>query len=276
VSSTDSWWLKIKRAEKHLADLENEIAVYAARRPYEARRVIQAKSNPNHYRFDLHITEPPDPCLAIIIGDILHNARSALDHITVGIAPKNRKSKAGFPVLAKDLWLKNGRCFVYRERRDVDARRSYNSKVKGIVPGARAIIEAAQPYNRGGTANRQPLAFLNALENADKHRELLVIAAGAGSALVSARIRGGQVDYSAPPPDPPGFFKDGAVVAEYDFLHAEAPPIAESEMKVEFSGTLTIAIRVGEKDGYALALPVLREMLTDVQQVLRDLGPYVR
>jgi hypothetical protein len=42
------------------------------------------------------MTEEPDPMIPVIIGEGLYNLRSALDHLAVPIAPRNRKASAAF------------------------------------------------------------------------------------------------------------------------------------------------------------------------------------
>ena len=112
--------------------------------------------------------------IAVIIGEILYDLRSALDHIAVSMAPNSRKSKAGYPVEVTDPFAKDDDgAFIYDEER----RRSFTSKIKGMPADAVAMIMHGQPYTRQ-YSELETLALLNRLENADKHRELVTLGAG--------------------------------------------------------------------------------------------------
>jgi hypothetical protein len=95
----------------------------------------------------------------VIIGDIAHNLRSALDHVTWqlvlanGGEPKEGSGGTTFPILLKKP----------RARLRI---------VGGVSADARDAIEAAQPYNAQPIdRNRHPLAALGHVSNTDKHRE---------------------------------------------------------------------------------------------------------
>lgn len=145
-----SWQLKVDRAEKHLQELEAEIRCYARRQAYEAVRARQTKKDPHDWTYVLRITEQPDPRLAVICGDIVHNLRSAYDHLAVAIAPRRRRWQAGFPIELDDIWEKDeaGRYVVADQNR----RDSFLSRTEGMPPKAVAIIEELQPYTRGAAA----------------------------------------------------------------------------------------------------------------------------
>ena len=83
--------------------------------------------------------------IPVIIGECLYDLRSALDHLAVAMAPKNRRSSAAFPVEGTDPWEKDAvGAFVHDEER----RRSFTSKVKGMPAEAVMMIREAQPYQR--------------------------------------------------------------------------------------------------------------------------------
>ena len=108
-----SWRLKIARAEHHLSDLRHLVEScqdghhYRAVCPNPPRR-------PTHWRFVLEITEPPDPQIAVVLGDLLFNVRSALDHVAVACAPSDRKRQAGFPVRFVPSWARQARQLLLR------------------------------------------------------------------------------------------------------------------------------------------------------------------
>src|SRR5688500_17747586 len=97
-TSRESWRLKLVRARDHLNEIEALIATYGQTQAHAAVRVKPAKRQPNLWVYNLKITVPPDPMLAVVIGDVVHNARSALDHIAVALVPNKHRSAASFPI----------------------------------------------------------------------------------------------------------------------------------------------------------------------------------
>lgn len=102
-----------------------------------------------------------DERLPLWIGDCMHNFRSAFDHIAyelikaAGLTPT---TKTMFPLCAQ------------KPKRGV-----YIQPDPGPHGDAMQIVEDAQPYNVGHESNS--LAIMKKLDNVDKHRELLAVAA---------------------------------------------------------------------------------------------------
>ena len=102
---TDSWWLKVKRAQKHMVDIENAARSYASLHPYQSVRV-RYPDRQRKVEFSVRITQQPDPMIAVMLGDFIHNLRSALDHIVVAGVPNKRRKSAGFPIHLDPIWDK--------------------------------------------------------------------------------------------------------------------------------------------------------------------------
>jgi hypothetical protein len=101
------------------------------------------------------VAEPP-LSLGVGIGDVVHNLRSALDHLVwqlslVQTAKPSRQTQ--FPI-ADNASAFRDQCF----------------RIAWLPPDQQAMIESVQPYNRGGPASN--LRLLRELSNADKHRVL--------------------------------------------------------------------------------------------------------
>jgi hypothetical protein len=107
---------------------------------------------------------------SVLVGEIVHNLRSALDHLANEIVERHTRkssSKAAFPIYSDEAaW-----------RRDVeDPRNALGKKRRGPLHGIPAgsdawtYIEDAQPYKCGERAEFHPLAELSDLSNRDKHR----------------------------------------------------------------------------------------------------------
>jgi len=70
-------WLKVRRANKHIADL-HELLLAFSNSNFHSVRIVR-ESGTNFVHFDVDMTKfPLDDC-ALIMGDALHNLRSALD-----------------------------------------------------------------------------------------------------------------------------------------------------------------------------------------------------
>ncbi len=138
-----SWWLKVKRAEQHMVEIEREARDYANRHPYEFVR-IRYPERERKVGYRVHITEQPDSMIAVMIGDFVHNLRSALDHIVVASVPSERQKSASFPILYEDIWAKgtDGEYVVKDKKR----RENFETSVTGLDANARALVIRAQPY----------------------------------------------------------------------------------------------------------------------------------
>ncbi len=165
--------LKLTRAQEHL----NAITIINAR--FSA---VECKvSFTVDYEKDLgfFVIDLPQPPLEIctIVGDCLHNLRSILDYLVWQIVLSNQPEKPDnsnmFPICSSP---ENFRTQVKRRR------------LSGVPMTAVSIIEKFQPYN----ATDHPLALLNKLYNADKHRDLNFTIAVASDLDISY-IRNGEV-----------------------------------------------------------------------------------
>ena len=154
----DSWWLKVKRAQKHLVDIQAELKRYSEKNPYRVIRLEPTPKQPQRWRYAVRITDPPDRTLPLMLGDFVHNLRSALDHFVVNYVPADRTRNAYFPMLQGDIWRRDAE--GHWLRRDRDARRSYKSGTRGLPPLTAGAIKAVQPYHMHVAGFGQtPLAF---------------------------------------------------------------------------------------------------------------------
>jgi hypothetical protein len=96
----DGWRLKLDRAEEHLKNLEGEVAAYIHSDPYKAIRVTDCQQHSDCWRYLLHLSPPPTIPLVLILGDAIHNMRSALDHLAVALAGRD---DAAVPIFIPDI-----------------------------------------------------------------------------------------------------------------------------------------------------------------------------
>jgi hypothetical protein len=127
--------------------------------------------------------QPPTDPLGLLIGDALHNMRSALDALAYALTLASGKPvsddvryRSEFPIFGDED--RKGTAGVGSTRfHNLDgkgnpARGSGLSKIEGWEAGAQAIVERLQPYHRGQSFRSDPLWILQELDNVNKHRLL--------------------------------------------------------------------------------------------------------
>lgn len=161
---------KVNRADAHLEVLDHVWTEYIRADP--CPYTFSVYEDPDTGDNDVHveIVEQPPDVLSVIVGDVLHNLRSGLDHLAWELV-KRAGGKPGrhtcFPICdTEDEWIK-----MVEHRRRSDDRRS---PLDGIEPESPIwqFIQAVQPYK--GAIYAEAMTDLRVLSNADKHRTLLV------------------------------------------------------------------------------------------------------
>jgi len=158
--------VKIERAKKHLRDLASEILTL------EHTTIIHRDPKTGVPPHPLAFIGNPDfktvPTLSFdvvsISGDLVHNLRSALDHLAqqlvfVGspnLTPSTIDRQIGFPIAES-----------VTQYETIKAR-----KVDGMRTEAKEAIDRLKPYKGGN----DPLWRVHELDNIDKHRALFTIA----------------------------------------------------------------------------------------------------
>lgn len=154
---------KLDRAEEHFNLLDRLVDEYLRENAYRFVGEERTEAGYWHYEAYLEVDSfPPDEVWGPIIGDIVHNLRSALDHLAWQLALPEYRAEAprriSFPVVFEDP-TKNQSTADYLER-----------KLDCLREDSRPLIDRAQPY-RFPDINH-PLWVLEALWNVDKHRML--------------------------------------------------------------------------------------------------------
>jgi hypothetical protein len=159
--------VKVERAKKHLRDLAAELL--AADNATVVRRNLDLKPGesseigfrlPGMVRDELVTLPRLQFDVVATAGDIVHNLRSALDHLAYQLvvvgSGKEPSRRVEFPI-AKDV-------VTYEAEK---AR-----KVEGMRPVAIKAIDSVKPYKGGN----DPLWRIHELDNIDKHRTLFSVA----------------------------------------------------------------------------------------------------
>jgi hypothetical protein len=156
--------LKVARARKHTEELKDLVFSYLELNAWRIGGNYERATKT--FEFRTHLTKQPPAVLGIVLGDIAHNLRSALDHIAWTLALRTSRGepsrKTAFPLA--------------RSPEDFHGR-ACQRMLRDIPPKFLALIESLQPYQPRGELDFDPtwLGVLREMSNTDKHR--LVVAA---------------------------------------------------------------------------------------------------
>jgi len=147
---------KVGRARVHIEELARDIDAYRQTKPYSLKPDPYEIKSGDAVQITLPETIPP--ILAVIAGDVLHNLRSALDHLVCKLAIRNGSSTCtgvSFP------FAKNASLFEEEAAR----------KIKPLSLEAQQFIKGLRPYEDGNHL----LWTLHRLNIIDKHRLLVLV-----------------------------------------------------------------------------------------------------
>ena len=163
-------YAKLRWAEKHLADYMDLGADYLRpgggdERPlgiaFDDRRPLLVVA-----RF---IVEKPAPVeISLHAGDLVHNARTALDHVLARLKDHfgGDRRRGTFPITESDADWK-GRVYPRSDGRRL------RGPLDGLPCSARMLIYREQPHVvYAGCRQDDPMTILSAMDNTDKHQRL--------------------------------------------------------------------------------------------------------
>lgn len=148
-------------------DRTNEQAVFLdcqwrAFRDHADAYGVEFKADPEPYCYivRLKVFKPVPLRLSVIFGEIIHNFRSALDHLACRL------------VEAHGGTVKNQFFPIYDD--PAKFAQEASGKLKGVPVSSAvwAVIKDSQPYKRGNAATDHPLSIVRHFSNGDKHRIL--------------------------------------------------------------------------------------------------------
>src|SRR3569833_473841 len=228
--------LKLDRAKRHVDNLQREANAFLAKKPY----VLVVREDPNlgEGAITIEQKESIPEAIPLILGDAVHNARSALDILAFGLvggrAPKPWEVQ--FPFTRNPANLHS-----------TIVQRQINLAGDAVC----AAVKALEPYPGG----KHGLYELHALDIADKHKIIIVghrsaDLTGNELALMGLPIRGpgvlrfvGRDDlflYNFPPAPRaqrraarnklPDAKQDATVQPRFDLCFAEGEPFAHAPL----------------------------------------------
>lgn len=242
---------KIARANEHLEALNHEVdAVLEQRKPYTAR--LDFDKNTCCYSLTLCSQYFAEPRLGIILGDFVHNLRSALDYIIVALVGSNSSATLSdgnqFPIFddACNYATGSGRM------------------LKGVLHGRTEIV-GLQPFNRT-PPQHDPLFLLNFFSNTDKHRIVSEYYPVLGPLSGGIAPKEGMVRQEVF--EPPQMWR-----ANHEMIIAKVWYVAPAP-QVHFKGELSVQIHFAapafgkHAKGFAVSLSTFKDMSEHVAMIV--------
>lgn len=159
ISALASAYAKLERADKHIFEFEAWVrAIYDA----DGYAVVkETEADGLHEVLKIQHRAPNVPSRIIaIVGDAIHNLRSALDHLACAIAlrhnPNIRLEDVSFPIC---------------KSKEVFDHPRTQGKIRVLGPAGEAFIRSLKPY--AGDDGFEFFWTLHRLDITDKHRALL-------------------------------------------------------------------------------------------------------
>jgi hypothetical protein len=165
---------KLERAKDHFEALaETQTAFLRDPDTYDIALEVNKQRRPVLRVEDI---KEPGPDWGLLIGDCVHNLRSALDHLAFqlmlgnrsGRVPRELVKSSAFPIYLSSREFRKLR--TKGPKRGQPTPDSGLNKIVGVSATATAIIERLQPYHRRKNPGTRTLWELQELSNTDKHR----------------------------------------------------------------------------------------------------------
>jgi len=224
---------KLEWARKHLDTLETSIQSYVD--SDTCKIGIQFDTEMGCYVARLRDVKTAPPEWSLMIGDIVHNTRSALDALTYSLAVKN---------LGRDPTKDEVKDLQFVIVDDVAAwNRQCDRRLRCLSTTAQQAVESFQPYHRTDASVRHALSVLRDLSNIDKHRHVIITVVSASSSSIF--LSGEMVDDGTMIAGYVGPLIEGAVVAKWNFAMGPLEVPVQYHSEVNANAKMTIEVQFG-------------------------------
>jgi len=229
--------LKTNRADCHINELDIRIRDWSNSDPVRFFIETDPETGHDFHKFDIVKPIPDD--IPLIIGDAIHNLRSALDFVAVEIITKagGKPSDAYFP---------------FRESRESLLAALEERKVSGAFASSYTLlVDRIRPYKGGNVF----MWSLNRLSNTDKHRLLI-------PTIAETEINGVSIEYDK---------EVGPVPADFRIESNEsfAVPGKSRHMKIHRDGKPTFEVFFDDAQIAGIPhIPVVR-LLRHIKDLVR-------
>jgi hypothetical protein len=257
---------KLERAEKHIVDFRNQQKTFLESKPVSFTHILNEDTR--HVDVTIDNIKPMPIELSLIMGDAIHNLRSALDLLVCQVFTRNSKSTdydyIEFPI---GMHLKSF----------LDKFEKHKGKLQLVGKPAIDILTKLEPY-RGG--KHHDLWVLHRLDIRDKHRLLIVV-------LPSINRWDREIKFTPLSPEAPnhGFldshgsiffpnYQIPKVGDQIDRIDASYfPDYAVGNFRVNYTFSGDLAIDEEEIDRGKSAVDILDGLFITVQAVIKEFEP---
>jgi hypothetical protein len=233
---------KIRRATHHTNSLKGDVARFFAEKTYEIRQVPNFETGRKQAVYRALADLPGE--WPIILGEIMHNLRSALDHMITALTILEKGHAlegTEFPVFESEFDYSRVRS--KGPHRGEPAAGSGLHKIRGLGSNAKAVVRSLKPFEVRKTLppQQQPaLALIHALNVIDKHRSIHVVrrmTANYGWRVVR------DINLPFNFKLPVGEVTDGTILAEWSPVGA-----LDSEIDMEFEWGFDLCFGDGDQE----------------------------
>lgn len=159
MGDLDGSWIKIARGRKHLNESSLLIQSFRDSRPYTFRSEFETQTGDQVWKVD---NDPLHPPSWPVVGDILYNFRSALDHLAWQLVLKAGGTpgrNTEFPIFNdRDIWTRDS-----------------SRDMRGMTDAMKDMLKSEQPCFGPNPHRNMILWSLQEYGNIDKHRLLLIV-----------------------------------------------------------------------------------------------------
>jgi len=252
---------KIDRAKHHLRDIDATLKILLGTETNSEVQIMHKFDRERkHVIVNLEKCAPVNPSLPLMIGDCIHNLRSALGHLVYRLALENGASS----VAASKTFFP-----IYLKKTQFDQR--VEKLVKPFISApALTEIEKSQPYSAYSVPEEADIWILSQLDIFDKHRLLVVAGQKFSPTAFTVGIPDGEEVHEVIPNPKWKPMKDGAEILRFDLSQMPNPP---SKMNVHVQMVTTVQfVDTGLACDGALVQDALRQCLGIVSATVRDFG----
>ena len=165
--------LKLNRAQEHIHELQQVLIDFIATKPYRINYKLNSDQTFYECRVYYDGRTPPSQ-IGILIGEIVYQLRSVLDHIIFELSVPQIRQIVDREAQIRATVVPQFPILTKRNERELSKRLKFVDK---LVWDA---VERYQPYDRTYSSDptKHPLSLLQRLSNADKHRVIATTVGG--------------------------------------------------------------------------------------------------
>jgi hypothetical protein len=251
---------KIERAEFQRAALDAECKAWTEQQRAEV--VHHYDSDTTWHRFVVKAIDPVPPPLvwSVVLGEIVHDLRSALDHTIWQL------------VLSNNCVPDKGNQFPIFSRYPKQPG-AMNTCLNGVATAPATRIKQLQPYRRKNRKEPDPLEILGYLSNTDKHRTIHAVAA-----VTSSLVNTGDFTLTTGPgPNPVPEFRWNQSVGKpiEDEPELVAVRITPHEgASVEYKGHAQMGASIAFGEGGRVPFSKVANLVAEVTRIVAILEPF--